>query len=65
MFAKGPLPGACPKEEALKVLPVRTTCKRLSGGGNRIVKVPKFVTVAHRTPRNPVSLVRTGHPLPH
>lgn len=33
MFAKGPMPGAIPKQEALKLLPEGTTCKRMSGMG--------------------------------
>lgn len=33
MFAKGPMPGAMPKLEALKLLPEGTTCKRMSGMG--------------------------------
>jgi hypothetical protein len=33
VFAKGPIPGATPKEDALKVLPAGTRCERLSGMG--------------------------------
>lgn len=33
MFAKGPMPGATPKEDALKLLPKGTTCQRVSGMG--------------------------------
>lgn len=33
MFAKGPMPGATPKEDALKVLPAGTRCERMSGMG--------------------------------
>lgn len=33
MFAKGPMPGATPKEDALKVLPAGTTCRRMSRMG--------------------------------
>lgn len=33
MFARGPLPGAIPKEEALKLLPAGTVCKRISAMG--------------------------------
>lgn len=33
MFAKGPMPGALPKMEALKVLPEGTSCKRVSAMG--------------------------------
>jgi hypothetical protein len=33
MFAKGPMPGATPKDEALLLLPAGTTCRRMSGGG--------------------------------
>ncbi|WP_157645474.1 hypothetical protein [Burkholderia ubonensis] len=33
MFAKGPMPGATPKEDALKVLPAGTTCQRMTGMG--------------------------------
>jgi len=33
MFAKGPMPGATPKEDALRVLPAGTKCSRLSRAG--------------------------------
>ena len=33
MFAKGPMPGATPKADALRLLPAGTTCKRVSGFG--------------------------------
>lgn len=33
MFAKGPMPGATPKKDALDVLPVGTTCTRVHAAG--------------------------------
>jgi Mg-chelatase subunit ChlD len=33
MFAKGPMPGGTPKEDALKLLPEGTTCQRMTGMG--------------------------------
>jgi hypothetical protein len=33
MFAKGPMPGATPKQDALKMLPAGTHCQRMTGMG--------------------------------
>lgn len=33
MFAKGPMPGETPKEEALKLLPAGTECKKVTRMG--------------------------------
>jgi hypothetical protein len=48
MFAKGPMPGATPKEDALKVLPEGTRCERVTGMGitGYVVTLPDGKTIA-------------------
>lgn len=48
MFAKGPAPGANFKEEALKLLPKGTTCRRVSAVGltGYIVELPGRTQIA-------------------
>lgn len=42
MFAKGPMPGATPRQDALALLPAGTTCKRMSAMGitGYVVQLP-------------------------
>jgi hypothetical protein len=48
MFAKGPAPGANFKDEALKLLPLGTACRRVSGAGltGYVVELPGRIQIA-------------------
>lgn len=48
MFAKGPAPGSNFKDEALKLLPKGTACRRLSAAGltGYIVELPGRIQIA-------------------
>ena len=48
MFAKGPMSGATPKDDALKLLPAGTTCQRMTGSGitGYVVQLPGGKSIA-------------------